>query len=187
MPSVVFAAPFSSPEFYFYLPAHYNVPALHCVISLLSCNASWNTTGFGVWSWWWGKDILHHHMELLLLCRPFRWLYCRRCSKYVSQSFFSVQYLGVKEASDCTCFLHSCVFAEVTPCSAWVELAISLISKDLFIVVFIPSPMEPIAVHLGFFVISIFLSIHVQQEITISPSLLLTQEDSYRTMVSFVS
>lgn len=71
MPFVVFAAPFSSPEFYFHLPAHYNFPALHCVISLLSCNASWNTTGYGVWSWWWGKQILHHHMELLLLCRPF--------------------------------------------------------------------------------------------------------------------
>lgn len=41
------------------------------------------------------KQILHHHMELLLLCRPFCWLYCRCCSKY----FVSVQYLGVTDAA----------------------------------------------------------------------------------------
>ena len=42
-------------------------PALHSVISLLSCNASWELptlpTGYGVWSRWWGKLILHHRTQ----------------------------------------------------------------------------------------------------------------------------
>jgi len=85
------------------------------------------------------KQILHHHMELLLLCRPFCWLNCRCCSKYACRRYFvPVQYLGVKDASDCMfVFLHSYVISEVTPCSAWVEMAVVLISKDLFVVVFI--------------------------------------------------
>lgn len=65
-------------------------------------------------------------------------------------------------------------------CSAWVEIAAVLISKDLFIVVFIPSPVEPVAVpRLSLFFISIFLSIHVQQGVTMSPSLLLTHRKSH--------
>lgn len=117
------------------------------------------------------KQILHHHMELLLLCRPFCWLYCRCCSKY----FVSVQYLGVTDAARVFLLHSSDPF-----CSAWVEIAAVLISKDLFIVVFIPSPVEPVAVPcLSLFFISIFLSIHVQQGVTMSPSLLLTHRKSH--------
>lgn len=163
MPFVVFAAPLSPLKFYFHLPAHCNFPAVHSVISLLSCNASWNTTGYGVWSWWWGKQILHHHMELLLLCRPFYLLYCRCYNIYACLLLVAL-------------YLHSLVIVEVTPCSAWVQIAIILMSKDLFIIVFIPNLEVPISVpHLSLFFISVLLFIHVQQENTISPSLLFTQ------------
>lgn len=106
MPFVVFAAPFSSPKFCFHLPAHYNAPALSIMSSLSS-----PAMHLGIPQDMESdpddevKQILHHHMELLLLCRPFCWLDCRCCSKYTCRKHFvPVQYFGVKDASDCTFF-----------------------------------------------------------------------------------
>ena len=162
MPFVVFAAPFSSPEFYFHLPAHYNFPALHCLISLLSRNASWNTTGYGVWSWWWGKQILHHHMELLLLCRAFclLLLYCRCCNKYVCCRYFvSVQYLNLRDAADSTFFLTAIILLKLHyVMHEWEWLL--FYSAYLFIIVPIPSPAKSFAPHLDLFFISFFLPHH---------------------------
>lgn len=110
---------------------------------------------------------------------PFCWLYCRRWRKYARCKYFvSVQHLRVKDASDCT-FVY--FFTTATSLLKWPHIVhewkwqLFLISKDLFIVVSIPSPVEPITVpHLGLFFISIFLHLHIQQEFTISPSFLLT-------------
>lgn len=178
MPFVVFAAPFSSPEFCFHLPAHYNAPALHCVISLLSCNASWNTTGYGVWSWWWGKtDSSSSHGTASSLSS---FLLALTADAVVNMRV--TNNLSLRSTLVWKTLLTARFFYTATsllkwppPCSAWVEMAVVLISKDLFIVVFIPSPVEQIAVlHLSLFFISIFLFIHVQQDLTLSPSLLLT-------------
>ena len=80
MPFVVFAAPFSSPEFVSASPL--TITSLLSIVSSLSSPAMHlgipqdmeSDPDDEV------KQILHHHMELLLLCRPFCWLYCRCCS-----------------------------------------------------------------------------------------------------------
>lgn len=72
MPFVVFAAPYSSPEFRFHRPAHYNSLALS-IVSSLSSPAMHHGIPQDMES---DPDdevklTLHHHMELLLLCRYF--------------------------------------------------------------------------------------------------------------------
>lgn len=171
MPFVVFAAPFSSPEFYFCLPpppALYNFPAVHCVISpLLSRNAPWNTTGYGVWPWWWGKHILHHHMKLLLLGHSFSCLCCRiwKKNKCASDSLCLCSCLCLSDAAYCVFYIFFIIvlgmFIKWSYALHVIQLQSFLFSQYFFFVC-IPSPNEPDFVPYLAFFSPLFLHIHLQ-------------------------
>lgn len=117
------------------------------------------------------KQILHHHMELLLLCCPFCWLCCRFCTRYVS-----VQYFCVRDASDRTLFfrpLHHC-WSNPLVVHEWKWKWFKLARVYLLLSSSQVQWSRMLCHTSACFPSPVLFLIHAQQNITMSPYLLLT-------------